>query len=107
MPDFLSALPAELSLRIALNLPLSSLVAFEQVSRAWRALILEHEDLVFARAAGHDYAAEGHGAAAGLEHACDAETKQVFRTAAWDGVGSWREFCTFGPPCQPVVEQAG
>ena len=93
MTDLLSTLPAELGLRIALNLPLPSLAALERVSRAWRALVLEHEDLVFAQAAGCDYTAEGQGAAAGLEHACQAEAKRVFRTAAWDGIASWREFC--------------
>jgi hypothetical protein len=102
MTDLLSALPAELGLRIALNLPLPSLAAFEQVSRAWRALVLEHEDLVFARAAGHDYTAEGQGAAAGLEHASEVEKKRVFRTAAWEAIGSWREFCTL-PVAHPTL----
>lgn len=90
--DIIAALPAELSLRVALNLPLDSLAAFQRVSRAWRQVVAEHEDLVFARAAGHDYSREG-GAAAGLELACQDEAKKVFRTATWDGVDSWREFC--------------
>lgn len=96
MPDPIASLPAEISLRILLELPLGALATFQAVSPTWRNLIQTHDALVFSRASGYDISISGGngGPEVALKNLLAERRGRYFGTSSWhESVDDWRTFC--------------